>query len=965
MSFLYFQRPGGDRTWHLAPAAQRQKIIAEEKPAYVTVLDLMSVPEDDWTRDEFNKIRYAGPWYGDWDANDLSLTIKPFQQFLKKLEDNKVNLKSLRLYATGGRGFHVEIPEVVYNPKPTKAGVTLLPHILRGMAYELSTEYMDMLVYSAKKGRMWRCPGVEREKDGKGTGKYKVPLTVEQAMAMTPEMYDTLTTSPWPEPIRDEPVGNSYLYALFDQYKIKVEETAKRAIKSRGDVDLLARFQGQFPPSIKKLMSGEGVDPKSGFNKIGIQLSLAAHALKKSQEDFVKECEGLIQNHQSDGERYNSPRKRREELRRIYDYMSGDSVYEYSRGGMRSITAPGVSLSDLDSEAERASATFVKTEDMTPEMKSKTEAASSRIFEGMFLSEKGIWRKAGDSEDQLCTLSFDNPNKLLDLDDGTLLGLEVDMYSDGVHHGRQHIPMTTFKSRALLNDFCMARSGVFKGTDTQASLVQLLLSRLAVKSGNITYIIRKEGMELIQDPSERGSVKRHVVWVCPDAVSGNTESTVYRYMSVVAKGPVFNTDLHTVKGPLENTKQVKDWLHALLAMNEKSIIGLMLGWFVSCFHKQFYQAAFDQFPLLHPNGPAGCGKTFTTKLLARMFYNTSPVVMLGASAATNFALKAAWTASASIPLVIDEYKPSELPSQRYDFLLQHFRMAYNQGAGASGGMSKGSTESSFRDVTQYNYSAPTVYIGESQEMQTAIVQRTVSVALSSTESGRHTKAFNLASSEENLHLISRLGFMLMTETFNETVTTRRETLAPIRDMLRAKLGPNTHDRQVYNLAVVICGLNFLERTLEKVFGTEFRSEIEEMITAIIDRRDEITTHAVTESSKVLNDLALMSHSEKDDSEFAIREGYEYLVNIEDDYIEITAREAFIKYAAWCHRKGFRTLYTTAEGFIASLAKSPATLDPRVFETPLLLPGQSSRILRLSLEKLKEEGVDLFKTKSLA
>ncbi|MFZ4780597.1 MAG: polysaccharide pyruvyl transferase family protein, partial [Terrimicrobiaceae bacterium] len=47
---------------------------------------------------------------------------------------------------------------------------------------------------------------------------------------------------------------------------------------------------------------------------------------------------------------------------------------------------------------------------------------------------------------------------------------------------------------------------------------------------------------------------------------------------------------------------------------------------------------------------------------------------------------------------------------------------------------RGGSESSFRDVTHYTYSAPTVYLGESQEMQTAIVQRTVAVGFSAAES---------------------------------------------------------------------------------------------------------------------------------------------------------------------------------------------------------------------------------------
>lgn len=48
-------------------------------------------------------------------------------------------------------------------------------------------------------------------------------------------------------------------------------------------------------------------------------------------------CEGLIQNHVSDGSRYNMPAKRRAELSHQFRYTSDNPCYSYSRGAVRNL----------------------------------------------------------------------------------------------------------------------------------------------------------------------------------------------------------------------------------------------------------------------------------------------------------------------------------------------------------------------------------------------------------------------------------------------------------------------------------------------------------------------------------------------------------------------------------------------------------------------------------------------------
>ena len=959
--FFWFQKTGGDDAWLEALSTHRSKIVSETKPAFVTVLNADSVPEKDWGKDEYSKMKYSGPMYFDFDAEDIKDTIPPFLELLARLEENGANLKCFRLYATGGRGFHIEIPEEVFIVKPPKAGTALLPYIFKEVALELVVDCMDMRVYTGRKGRMWRVPNIQR-----ANGKYKVSITLDEALGMTPELYDQLTAAPRDEMPRATPEISTYLAAMFSKAQNKVDTQIKLRSKAKHDEELLARHNGAFPPTVVKLLNGENILSSVGFQRIAMQMAITANALGKTGEELIELAQGLIQNHQGDSQRYNSPRKRKEELLRMWDYTHDNPCYGYSRGGIKSLCAPGTNTADLDSAIESAGVGSVpegdeEEDEVSKELQEELDAGDLSLLEGVILSLKGIHKRTADGVKNLSNVSFRKPSKMVDSDDGLLIGIEAQVVVDKTFDmGRQLIELPTFASRANLSKFCSGRSGIFSGSDTQAGVVQLNLSRSARKAGRVIYIVRKEGLDVIQNPTVQDKTQKEVIWASPQGVISNNQSVQYAYQPKVANSPVFKTDIHLCP-VLDSTEDTRLWLHSLFAVNSPMIVAQMLGWFVSCFHKQFYQAAYQQFPLLHPNGPAGSGKTLTTLMLTRMFHVTSTPVMLGCSpnSSTPFTLKGAWTSSASIPLVLDEYKPSEIGQARWDFLLQHFRMLYNQSHGASGGINRGGSETSFRDITQYSYSAPTAFLGESQEMQTAIVQRSLPIAFNPTDSAAHTLAFEHASA--GVDFMPRLGALLLRRSLGETTDSRRAVLDPLRASLRSQFDKAIHDRQVFNLAVVLAGLDYLDDTLAAVFGSEFKADMDALKGAIYDHKAEINLGAMSEASKALNDMALMSRTEDSESEFAMREGYEYIVG--EGYIEILMRESFVKYFAWAKRKGFTPLYMNQDAFISAMGKSPAVVDKMCLSSKLRTSGQA-RIFRFDLEKLVAEGIEEFRSKSL-
>ena len=169
--YFFSQQRGKEDKWEMSLAEARATVLAR-KPAFTTVLDLSSVPDDkDWS-----KVRYRGPFYADFDAgDDLELVCDQFKNFLAKLSSElDLDISMCRLYASGSKGFHVEIPQECFIPKVPLNGTPWLPYIYRAVAESLFVETLDLNVYTGKRGRQWRTTNVLRD-----NGCYKVPLTLK------------------------------------------------------------------------------------------------------------------------------------------------------------------------------------------------------------------------------------------------------------------------------------------------------------------------------------------------------------------------------------------------------------------------------------------------------------------------------------------------------------------------------------------------------------------------------------------------------------------------------------------------------------------------------------------------------------------------------------------------------------------------------------------------------------------
>lgn len=168
----------------------------------------------------------------------------------------------------------------------------------------------------------------------------------------TASLRDLLHITARRAPVLAKPELNQRLTIVYAKAEQKVAGAMKRRKNSQKDGELLKQFQGQFPPSLLKVMAGETSD--TGFHPIALQIGITANAIGIALDKVLSLSEGLIENHKGDGSRYNSPAKRRAEIERMCAYTHDNPCYTYSRDAVKKLLPKDVPTPDLDGVPEAA-----------------------------------------------------------------------------------------------------------------------------------------------------------------------------------------------------------------------------------------------------------------------------------------------------------------------------------------------------------------------------------------------------------------------------------------------------------------------------------------------------------------------------------------------------------------------------------------------------------------------------------
>ena len=957
--YNYVQKVGGEETWQPIPSARLPEYIASNHPMFATVLAVSSLVEEGMSREDINKLTYQGPMYFDWDdGQDVTNTIPQVHKFVDKLKELGVKPECLHFYATGGKGFHCEIPVAVWLDKAPKAGTPNLPTIFKEVALELVVDTLDLRVYSAKKGRMWRRPNVQRP-----NGKYKVSISYQEMLDMTKAMYDRLTSEPRPVLTPHPPEYALNLAMLYDKMKQKVLGMIAKRQKSK----VAQSFLKADMPSLLALCDGRGIKEGTGFNQLALQLAIIAHQVGWTEEQLADNCAGLVASHQSDGGRYNSESKRRQDLIRMHRYMADNPCYDVSVGGIKSILshpAPDldgipVSRDDVDKGIEEARDNPSSSDDEPDEYEG---------LAGVTLNKYGVYAVVEGGTKRICAVSFANVEMLKSMEMGTISAIEADILVNGKRLIRQGLELETFASVQAFNKFCARFGHAFQGNDAHIRGLYMRVVESAKRSGKEFFVTTREGLDIVNIPNHENPELREPFMIWADGKGVVLEPRVenagvnIRFQGYPDSRGQFKIDLGDAPNLVEWLKDeaqketLAEVLEGMFNCQRPEVISKMVGWTVACFYRMLFHKAYGKFPLLHVNAPAGTGKSEMSKaLLGFFYYNQDPRVLSPSS--TLFALSYSASGSSTPPLMIDEYKPHTMADVMKEKLKLMFRDAYNAREQQRGGGTRDSDD--YRSIHTTVLSAPIVFIAEAVEEESAVMERVVLVTMNRPHPAQAARDFgNFQKWQRHSNLLSILGKYMaaqivrkysvekLQEDFDTLYDAARQrfmlTAADIdsgelnSDVMKTKQG--TKERTVFNYTVAAFGLEKLERLLEGIYGSRFANTFKSLREGLYGRMDDLAMTTQPEWLKVFNSFADMSYLEGTSDSLDKKREYVVTKYGDRDCLEIYIRMAYNRYRVYCKNAGIKPLYSGETAFIHGLRDCPARVDQR--GTALAVPGGS-------------------------
>ena len=223
-----------------------------------------------------------------------------------------------------------------------------------------------------------------------------------------------------------------------------------------------------------------------------------------------------------------------------------------------------------------------------------------------------------------------------------------------------------------------------------------------------------------------------------------------------------------------------------------------------------------------------------------------------------FGIQAFVSGSSTMPTIVDEYKPLNLPPARVAALRALILEAYTPDSlKAKGGGT--SSDSHYSTLNMQRGSGPLSLISEQLDTsQAAIVER--SVVARFTKATIYQRRVHIETLQQNERQLSMLGRLLLENLLNRDLSRQIKEYTVCKDKSTERFGMMGNDRIVLNAAVILYGLKFLGDVLRETFkGDELIDRrLEAMEESLMNSNNWILS-AQSEVAKVLEELANYSH----------------------------------------------------------------------------------------------------------
>ena len=335
-------------------------------------------------------------------------------------------------------------------------------------------------------------------------------------------------------------------------------------------------------------------------------------------------------------------------------------------------------------------------------------------FRGAVVERDGRYHSAARNGALTAISSFlIRPKRRIVVDDEEEI-IEGDVVCDnGRTYENVQLPPRAFESQRGLQR--LLRKPDLQWTGTAANLQGVL--RL-LSGANVPTVVGTKNLGYLEAPP--GSR-----WVTPQGVlfpEGEAENDEIIYLgtgSSLAK----RIDYSSV-APSIVEKTAKAILPRLLELNAPAVVVPTIAWFFTSPLRPRIQRLLGGFPSLFVWGTQGSGKS---SIIIDVFWPMLGVVESSPFSCTDTeaALVERLNSTSSIPIFLDEYKPSDMPQGKLELLHRYVRRLYKWEAVERGQRGGGVTFKTLR--------APLCLAGETRPTEPAVVERLLVMTLSKTE----------------------------------------------------------------------------------------------------------------------------------------------------------------------------------------------------------------------------------------
>lgn len=938
----FFSAMTGKSPWQTVETELKAQYVEQHKPEFITILDCNAK----WSKDEAppEHLAYRGPFYLDWDgAGDIDSVLADVRKFMDLLKSHNFDLRQASWWLSGRKGVHCTIPMACFYAEKTdqgndSLGIPDLPDVYRKLAWEFITPSLDMRVYTARRGRMWRTTYRPRSlDDGKIT--WKVPIHPESLYKLDEAGYWDWCSQQRPEIRAEDPTINLQLKTRFS---IALSELRHQKIERSKNKKQSMTFNNlDEVPTIQALFNGDAATESCNLNDLKLQMATAAVAVgftSLDQEDaYIQAIQGFIEKRsQLKGVTHKTKIDIENAMREAFRYVAENSYFIYTPTGLRSILNDEYkSNSDyfgIDPADQASRTKFINQ--MAGNMQASNLGVVQLTSRDVEPVSDYVWKPGSLSvirdEQGLVThysvipvVSGEQKPRMLislqDLNSQPKFSIHIQKLGGSIQGLNTK---DSSKFRHALKNFV----GASENTDTATEMVSTALEGVYID------IAQQDGRETEAHVSKR--INRY--WVeCNTTYEGRQAEIVGHrqpfYIEPANPAGIFKTDLFNIEPRLGRLqpKLVESTEHLLNLNGNTYSLSVVLGWFTACFikHILYKLDLIKNFPLMQVVGQAGSGKTTTINLLLNLFSYKNKINVLAANNTTRFALEKRLLSSASIPVVVDEVKAQNVSTtwmQDFRGLLQ---VAYSIGSNVSkgGGASVGSH---YAEINNQPLLAPIAWLGESIETsQTSLLERLVPAMFHlSDKIGRAEHVKYLSRNEE---CISAIGFLIGQNALNCDLDYLSKLYLNIEKEVTDLLYNGSNDRIVANAVMVTTGFDFFRDTITQKIGTSFREKLQSMRDALLNKAF-WTTEVAAEVDIFLRSMANASKEQSTSNRPICNEHYRFVPGESAEgkvnHLRVSAHRLFFIYRQRCKVTGVPAVYSAESELFSVLKNSAYAID---------------------------------------